>query len=90
MSTSHGRNAVLIVTTADGWKPASLNAVPVTTLSSRFLARRLPLWKALAFAEGYNRERLPGSGTPDGSWALCVCSLGIQRTLRASGKVGAK
>jgi hypothetical protein len=79
MSAPFGRHAVLIVTTPESWHPTSLNALPRETLSSRFYARRLPLWKAVAIAEQFNRDRLPGSGKPDGTWALTVLSLAIRR-----------
>ena len=80
MARPFGRHAVLIVMTPESWHPASLNAVPRDVLSSRFYVRRAPLYKAVCVAEQYNRDRLPGSGTPDGTWALTVLSLASRRS----------
>ena len=82
MARLRGRNAVLIVRTAPGWSPASVNAMPITVLSSAFYTRRRALHEALAIADAYNRARLAGSGSFDGTWALCVCSVGQQGALR--------
>jgi hypothetical protein len=79
MARPFGRHAVLVVSVAGEWRPSSLNAVPREVSSSRFYVRRAPLYKAIAVAEQYNRDRLPGSGTPDGTWALTVLSLAIRR-----------
>ena len=82
MARSKGRNAVLIVRVPDDWKPCSLNAIPLVVLSAEFFARRMPLWKAVVTAEGFNRARLPGSGAPDGQWALTVANCTNQRRAR--------
>ena len=84
---SHGRNAVLIVRTTPGWKPASLNAIPPTVVSSTFYARRKPLYAALEIADAYNRQRLPGTGTFDSTWALCIVAVGQRGALRRLARV---
>ncbi|MBI2824400.1 MAG: hypothetical protein HYX69_06920 [Planctomycetia bacterium] len=67
----------MIVTAPADWKPSTINTIPPAVLSATFYARRLPLYKALAITEAYNKARLPRSGRPnDGTWALCIVSVG--------------
>jgi hypothetical protein len=72
------RNAVLIVSVPDKWRPASLNGLPPKISGGEFLIRRATLLAARAAARKFNRHYAEHPG----AWALCVLSSAQRGVLR--------
>ena len=75
MSRSPGaRIAVLIVTTAEDFKPQRPWSVPETIVAGRLFAKNLFSTQAKHFARTFNKNALDSKakGCWDGSWAMVV------------------
>jgi hypothetical protein len=69
------RSAVFLAKVPKSFKPAHIHSQPDEILGGKYLARRLSIASAVAFANAYNRTHLPSEGTYRHKWAIAIAGL---------------
>lgn len=69
------KSSVFVAKVPKSFKPAHAKVMPDEILGGKFLARRLSIDKAAAFALAYNLAHLPSTGKYRHRWAIAVADL---------------